>query len=66
MACADCRETAGLDSVYPPDRDAAAPGAARGECGIETGEPRETWLNYPRAEVMFSNIKVGALNSTFG
>ncbi|KAI0034596.1 glycoside hydrolase [Vararia minispora EC-137] len=46
-----------LDSTYPPTKATTAPGVARGNCSTSTGSPN--------AQVIFSNIKFGALNSTY-
>lgn len=54
-----------LDSTYPTDRDPESPGAARGECSIDSGAPSEVEANNPNASVMFSNIKFGPIGSTF-
>jgi len=54
-----------LDSSYPLDRDPEAPGIARGECPQDGGHPHDIIDATPNATVMFSNIKVGPLNSTY-
>lgn len=56
-----------LDSTYPtdknPDTDA---GSGRGECDITSGAPADVESKSPDASVIYSNIKFGPLNSTFG
>lgn len=55
-----------LDSIYPPDAPSTKPGAARGTCDISSGAPEDVENNHPDAYVVFSNIKVGPIGSTFG
>ncbi|KAH8655986.1 glycoside hydrolase [Tricladium varicosporioides] len=45
-----------LDSSYPD---------ARGTCSTSSGVPADVEANSPNAYVIYSNIKVGAINSTF-
>ncbi|KAI0025430.1 1,4-beta-D-glucan cellobiohydrolase-like protein [Xylariomycetidae sp. FL0641] len=52
-----------LDSTYPTD--STAPGAARGTCGTDSGVPADVESSAADATVVFSNIKFGAINSTF-
>ena len=52
-----------LDSTYPAN--ATGPGAARGSCGTDSGEPADVEANQADAYVTFSAIKVGTINSTF-
>ncbi|KAF1987844.1 glycoside hydrolase family 7 protein [Aulographum hederae CBS 113979] len=54
-----------LDSQYPLDKDPTAPGVARGTCGRDTGKPEDVEANHPDATVTYSNIKFGAIGSTF-
>lgn len=54
-----------LDSVYPTDLPSTKPGAARGTCDISSGAPSDVESNDPDAHVVFSNIKVGPIGSTF-
>ncbi|EHL02858.1 putative 1,4-beta-D-glucan cellobiohydrolase B [Glarea lozoyensis 74030] len=54
-----------LDSSYPVTADPAKPGVARGSCSTSSGVPAEVEANSPNAYVVYSNIKVGAINSTF-
>nr|AAF70170.1 cellulase CEL1 [Plenodomus lingam] len=56
-----------LDSTYPtdknPDTDA---GSGRGECAITSGVPADVESQHPDASVIYSNIKFGPINTTFG
>ena len=54
-----------LDSNYPVDADPAKPGIARGSCPTTSGVPADVEAAHPDAYVIYSNIKVGAINSTF-
>ncbi|OIW34407.1 glycoside hydrolase [Coniochaeta ligniaria NRRL 30616] len=54
-----------LDSNYPVDGDSAKPGIARGRCDSAAGDPKTVEAAHPDASVVYSNIKLGALNSTF-
>lgn len=54
-----------LDSAYPPDVDSTKPGILRGRCDPAAGDPENVESAHPDAEVIYSNIKLGALNSTF-
>ena len=54
-----------LDSNYPVDADASKPGIARGRCDSTAGDPKVVEAAHPDASVVYSNIKLGALNSTF-
>jgi cellulose 1,4-beta-cellobiosidase len=54
-----------LDSNYPTDGDASKPGIARGRCDATAGDPKVVEAAHPDAYVIYSNIKLGALNSTF-
>ncbi|PVI03788.1 glycoside hydrolase family 7 protein [Periconia macrospinosa] len=55
-----------LDSSYPTDKDPNTPGIGRGECETTSGVPADVEKNSPGASVIYSNIKVGPINSTFG
>lgn len=55
-----------LDSNFPADADPKKPGVARGTCPTTSGKPEELRKNHPDANVKFSNIKWGAIGSTFG
>ncbi|CAN8099248.1 unnamed protein product [Discula destructiva] len=52
-----------LDSTFPPG--ASGPGAVRGPCDPAAGVPATVEAAHPDATVVYSNIKVGAINSTF-
>ncbi|MCJ1441947.1 MAG: hypothetical protein MMC23_002439 [Stictis urceolatum] len=52
-----------LDSTYPTTSTAL--GAKRGTCATTSGVPADVEANSPNASVTFSNIKFGAINSTF-
>lgn len=54
-----------LDSTYPTDKSASTPGVARGTCGTSSGVPATVEANNGNSQVIYSNIKIGALNSTF-
>ncbi|CAG7954421.1 unnamed protein product [Penicillium olsonii] len=54
-----------LDSTYPTTASSTTPGAARGSCDISSGDPIEVEANHPDAYVVYSNIKVGPLGSTY-
>lgn len=54
-----------LDSNYPVEADAAKPGIARGRCDPTAGDPKTVEAAHPDASVVYSNIKLGAINSTF-
>jgi len=52
-----------LDSTYPTD--STKPGAARGTCPTTSGVPADVESQVPNSNVIYSNIKVGPINSTF-
>ncbi|KAL2130175.1 hypothetical protein VTI74DRAFT_6807 [Chaetomium olivicolor] len=53
-----------LDSVFPPD-DPGFPGRERGDClPYEDNEPLQAEARYPKATVIWSNIRFGPLGST--
>ena len=54
-----------LDSTYPTTDSSTTPGAARGSCDISSGVPADVEANDADAYVIYSNIKVGPLGSTF-
>lgn len=54
-----------LDSTYPTDADPDTPGVARGTCPTTSGVPADVESQYPNSYVIYSNIKVGPINSTF-
>jgi cellulose 1,4-beta-cellobiosidase len=55
-----------LDSTFPVTADPAKPGVARGTCSTSSGVPSELELNSPDSSVVYSNIKFGAIGSTYG
>jgi cellulose 1,4-beta-cellobiosidase len=54
-----------LDSDYPTNETASTPGVARGTCAITSGVPANVESESPNSYVTYSNIRVGAINSTF-
>jgi cellulose 1,4-beta-cellobiosidase len=54
-----------LDSNYPTDRSASTPGTSRGPCATTSGKPADVESQQASAQVIYSNIKFGAINSTF-
>ncbi|KAK0657176.1 glycoside hydrolase [Cercophora newfieldiana] len=54
-----------LDSNFPTDEDPSKPGIARGRCNPDAGLPATVEAAHPDAYVVYSNIKFGAINSTF-
>ncbi len=54
-----------LDGDYPLNRDPKEPGVKRGPCSRDSGKPEEVEKKYGDATVAFSNVKFGAINSTF-
>lgn len=54
-----------LDQTVYPDNSTAL-GSARGTCAPGSGTPAEVEGQAATASVTFSNIKFGAINSTFG
>jgi len=54
-----------LDSDYPTTADPTKPGIARGSCATSSGRPTDVEKNYPNSNVVYSNIKYGAIGSTF-
>jgi cellulose 1,4-beta-cellobiosidase len=53
-----------LDSQYPPEK-IGEPGTARGPCSGRDNTPEHLRATVPNAKVSFSQIKVGALDSTY-
>lgn len=53
-----------LDSTYPTS--SSAPGAPRGTCSTTSGVPADVESSASGAYVVYSNIKVGPINSTYG
>jgi len=54
-----------LDSDYPTTANPATPGIARGTCSTSSGVPATVEADDPNAYVIYSNIKVGPIGSTF-
>lgn len=54
-----------LDAPYPVDADQSKPGVVRGTCPVDSGVPSEVESESPGSSVTFSNIKFGALGSTY-
>lgn len=54
-----------LDSTYPTNATATDPGVARGTCSTDSGEPSTVESESASAKVIFSNIKVGPIGSTY-
>ncbi|KAF9883012.1 hypothetical protein FE257_004325 [Aspergillus nanangensis] len=54
-----------LDSNYPTDGASTTPGVARGTCDISSGVPTDVESNDASSYVVYSNIKVGPIGSTF-
>ena len=52
-----------LDSTFPKDKTAL--GGPRGTCATSTGEPNETENDYPNDYVIYSDIKIGEIDSTY-
>lgn len=52
-----------LDSTYPVG--GTAPGDARGTCATTSGVPATVEAASPNANVIYSNIKFGTINSTW-
>ncbi|KAK3314276.1 cellulose 1,4-beta-cellobiosidase, partial [Apodospora peruviana] len=54
-----------LDSTYPTDADPSTPGKGRGTCDTSSGAPSDVETNHADAQVIYSNIRVGPLDSTY-
>ena len=54
-----------LDSNYPTNASATAPGVSRGTCSTDSGKPATVESESASAKVIFSNIKVGPIGSTY-
>ena len=54
-----------LDSTYPTDADPAKPGIARGTCSTTSGAPTDVEANAGNSQVIYGNIKFGAIGSTY-
>ncbi|KAF2184985.1 carbohydrate-binding module family 1 protein [Zopfia rhizophila CBS 207.26] len=55
-----------LDSTYPTDADPSKPGVKRGTCETTSGVPSEIETSAASSSVTYSNIKFGAIDSTYG
>ncbi|TAQ91024.1 hypothetical protein B7494_g623 [Chlorociboria aeruginascens] len=54
-----------LDSDYPTNDTASSPGVSRGSCSTSTGVPASIEADSPGSYVIYSDIRVGPINSTF-
>ncbi|KAJ5682011.1 1-4-beta-D-glucan cellobiohydrolase A [Penicillium maclennaniae] len=54
-----------LDGDYPTDATASDPGVGRGTCAKPSGEPKTIESSDASSTVIFSNIKVGPIGSTY-
>ncbi|KAF7359709.1 Glucanase [Mycena venus] len=54
-----------LDAPYPPNKSPSSPGVTRGTCSPSSGAPSDVESASANAQVIYSNIKFGSLNSTF-
>lgn len=54
-----------LDSIYPTNETASTPGAARGTCSTSSGVPATVESQNADSYVIYSDIRVGPINSTF-
>merc|ERR1711970_1569562 len=54
-----------LDSNYPLDKDPSEPGVNRGPCPEDSGDPVDMESNHPDASVIYSNVKIGTIGSTY-
>eukprot|EP01132_Coremiostelium_polycephalum_P004631 gene4631-5784_t len=54
-----------LDSSYPATASLKTPGVSRGPCATTSGVPADVEAKHPDAYVIYSNIKVGPINTTF-
>ncbi len=54
-----------LDSIYPEDADPSDPGVTRGPCDPSSGDPAEVEQEQADADVYFSNIRFGDIDSTY-
>jgi cellulose 1,4-beta-cellobiosidase len=53
-----------LDSTYPANATAGAPGAARGSCATSSGDPADIIAQNPHATVKWSKISLGPIGFT--
>jgi len=54
-----------LDSDYPTTSSPNQPGIARGACPTSSGRPDDVEKNFPNSNVIYSNLKYGAIGSTY-
>ncbi|KAJ7816786.1 glycoside hydrolase [Mycena olivaceomarginata] len=54
-----------LDAPYPPNKSPSSPGVTRGTCSASSGAPTDVESASANAQVIYSNIKFGSINSTF-
>jgi len=54
-----------LDSDYPTTADPTKPGISRGPCDTTSGAPTDVESKYPNSNVIYSNVKYGAIGSTY-
>ena len=55
-----------LDSDYPEDADPNDPVVSRGPCPTSSGRPEDVENEQHDATVNFSDIRYGAIGSTYG
>ncbi|KIN02410.1 carbohydrate-binding module family 1 protein [Oidiodendron maius Zn] len=55
-----------LDSDYPTNETSSTPGVARGTCSTSSGVPATVEAQNANSYVIYSDIRVGPINSTFG
>jgi len=54
-----------LDSAYPLDQPVTKPGVLRGPCPTSSGDPKDVESKQANAYVIYSDVKVGPIGSTF-
>jgi len=54
-----------LDSAYPLDQPVTKPGVLRGPCPTSSGDPKDVESKQANAYVKYTDVKVGAIGSTF-
>ncbi|KAJ7681851.1 cellulase [Mycena polygramma] len=54
-----------LDSTYPTNASASAPGVQRGPCSTTSGDPKTVESTEASNQVVFSNIRFGDIGTTF-
>ena len=54
-----------LDGAYPRGAPENKPGVKRGPCPRDGGKPSEVEQQQPNAQVVYSNIRSGDLDSTY-